>query len=277
MFFENPAATARKSGFFARRLILVCVAVWLLFNVGSGFDDGRYALLVRRYGLVPEEFWQGEFWRMLTHQFLHGNFLHLFFNMWVLWVFGPPIERVTGRWFFLGLYLGSGVAAGFLQLAFVDYRTVLGYRFPGVAFTEAAIPIVGASGAISGLMGAFLLMFPNQPLQIILPVFCIPLFFTMRAKTAIGGYFAIQVFFGLANVLAEQKGGGVAWWAHVGGFVFGLAATWIAGRTGFLLRAGENPAVTIELPADRFGPDDDVPRVVRFGPNIYYVRRRRDR
>jgi membrane associated rhomboid family serine protease len=138
-----------------------------------------------------------------TSMFLHGGWLHLLGNLWFLWLFGPAVEDVFGRARYLVLYFGSGIAAAAAHV--VDD--------PG-----SLIPCVGASGAISGAMGAYLLLFPRATVLAIGPILLgglIPL----PAFVFLGFYLLEQVFMSLRY---SDLSGGVAWWAHIGGFVAGL-------------------------------------------------------
>lgn len=162
-------------------------------------------LFVLSYGMVPVRFtWMSLF----TSMFLHGGWMHLIGNMWFLWIYGDNIEDILGRWRYLLFYLACGAAAGLTHLAFnLDSR----------------IPTVGASGAIAGVMGAYMLRFPHSRIVTLLPLF---IFFTtieLPAYVILLYWFAIQIFSGVGDTVtrAGVQQGGVAWWAHAGGFVAG--------------------------------------------------------
>jgi hypothetical protein len=141
----------------------------------------------------------------LTSMFLHGDWLHLLGNMWFLWIFGDNVEDYLGHARFLLFYLLCGLAASVAHLAFNWNST---------------IPTLGASGAIAGVLGAYLLLFPGARILTFFPYF---FFFEVPAYVILIYWFVLQLIRGAATSLAEAAGGGVAWWAHVGGFVAGLA------------------------------------------------------
>jgi membrane associated rhomboid family serine protease len=144
---------------------------------------------------------------LITSMFLHGSWMHLIGNMWFLWLFGNNIEDSMTRPRFVVFYVASGLAAALAQVA---------------ANPASEIPMVGASGAISGVMGAYLVLFPRVRVYTMVPL---GFFFTSMALPAwvMLIYWAfIQFAGGLTSVFAEQTGGGVAFWAHLGGFVAGV-------------------------------------------------------
>lgn len=141
---------------------------------------------------------------LITSMFLHGSWMHLIGNMWFLWLFGNNVEDSMGRLRFIGFYLITGLAAAFGQVV----------NNPG-----SIIPMVGASGAISGVMGAYLILYPRVRVYALIPIF---VFFTSIALPAwamLGYWFFIQFISGL---MANGDMGGVAFWAHIGGFVAGV-------------------------------------------------------
>jgi len=145
-----------------------------------------------------------QFSHLITSMFLHGSWMHLLGNMWFLWLFGNNIEDSMGRLRFVAFYLITGLAAAFGQI---------------VTNPASIIPMVGASGAISGVMGAYLILYPRVRVYVLVPIF---IFFTSIALPAwmmLGYWFFIQLASGL---LSAGEMGGVAFWAHVGGFVAGV-------------------------------------------------------
>ncbi len=146
---------------------------------------------------------------IFTSMFLHGNWLHIGGNMLYLWIFGNNIEDALGRYIYILFYLACGVAAAALQIA---------------SDPTSIVPTVGASGAIAGLMGAYIWLYPNARVMCIVPIFFIATLMGVPAILVVGFWFVIQVF--NAGVLGGggilQQGGGVAYMAHVGGFVAGL-------------------------------------------------------
>lgn len=144
----------------------------------------------------------------LTSMFLHGGWVHLIGNMWILWIFGDNVEDRLGRMRYLALYLLSGVAA-----ALVHITTNLG----------SGTPTIGASGAVAGVMGAYFRFYPKARVVTIIPPFFLGPFFELPAVLFLGWWFFIQFFNGALSLSGGERGlGGIAWWAHVGGFVFAL-------------------------------------------------------
>ncbi|TKW60818.1 MAG: rhomboid family intramembrane serine protease [Blastochloris viridis] len=146
---------------------------------------------------------------LFLSMFLHGSLMHIAGNMLYLWVFGDNIENDLGRGRFVLLYLLSGVVAAFAQMA-VD--------------PSSTIPMVGASGAISGVLGAYLILHPRQPITVLVPNMGIT---QLPAMAVLGMWFGYQLLYGL---LADASSGGVAFWAHIGGFVAGVVLVKILGK-----------------------------------------------
>jgi membrane associated rhomboid family serine protease/Zn-finger nucleic acid-binding protein len=193
-------------------LIVACVVAYVV-EVGAivGGDEG----FIRRYGAVGADLIRGSnLQAIFTHMFLHGGVAHLAGNMWMLWTFGDNIEDRVGRARFFALYLASGLAALVLQ-------TVL--------TSDLTTPLVGASGAIAGLMGAYLGLFPRAKLYQV--AFFIR--WTVPAWFYVGGWALLNVLIGLAELNHVVPDGGVAWWAHVGGFVVGLSWALLRGRSRY--------------------------------------------
>jgi len=182
-------------------LIAINVFVFL-FEVS--LDAYSRDLFVHVYGMVPARF---EWSSLITSMFLHGGWMHLIGNMWFLWIFGDNIEDILGRWRYLLFYLACGAAAGLTHYAFN---------------ADSRIPTVGASGAIAGVMGAYLRRFPHSRIVTLLPLF---IFFTtieLPAYWLLMYWFVLQLFSGVGDLSrAGVREGGVAWWAHAGGFVLG--------------------------------------------------------
>jgi membrane associated rhomboid family serine protease len=148
---------------------------------------------------------------LLTSMFLHASWLHLIGNMWVLWIFGDNIEDHLGHFPYLVFYLVSGLAASCLHILLNPNST---------------IPSVGASGAIAGVMGAYFLLFPSARVLTLVPLIIFFTFIWLPAWIVLGYWFVLQFLSGAATSIAytsKTGGGGIAFWAHVGGFVAGLA------------------------------------------------------
>lgn len=159
------------------------------------------------YGSIPVETMQGQdLFSLFTSMFLHGGFMHLIGNMLFLWVFADNIEASVGTVSFLIFYLLGGMAAHAAHIYFN---------------MNSEIPTVGASGAISGVMGAYLVMFPTSRIKVLFFFFI----FKVPAILFLGFWIAQQWMSGTAALdIATEQSTGVAWWAHIGGFAFGLLA-----------------------------------------------------
>ena len=144
---------------------------------------------------------------ILSSMFLHGGWMHIIGNMWSLWIFGDNVEDRMGRVGFLCFYLLSGLAAGILHIAFNP---------------ASRVPTVGASGAIAGVMGAYLLLFPYARVLTLVPVFIFLQTIELPAVFFLGFWFLTNLLSGIGSLAAHTGAGGVAWWAHIGGFLVGL-------------------------------------------------------
>lgn len=154
---------------------------------------------------------------VITCMFLHGGWMHFLGNMWFLYIFGDNVEDRLGHVGFTLMYLGTGIAAGLSHL---------------VTDPASPIPTIGASGAIAGVMGAYAWFYPHAKVQAVLPIFIFLQIFVLPAPVFLGIWFAIQTFSGISASAAGQTTG-VAWWAHIGGFVAGALVAIVAGRTHF--------------------------------------------
>jgi membrane associated rhomboid family serine protease len=146
---------------------------------------------------------------LLTHIFLHGGWLHFLSNVWILYIFGDNVEDRMGSVRYLVFYLCAGVFAGLIQ----------------VIFTQGSrVPAIGASGAIAGVLGAYFILFPKARVVTLILLLFIPWFVELPALIYLGFWFITQLFSGLASLNLAQGAsmGGVAWWAHIGGFLFGM-------------------------------------------------------
>ncbi|NPA96215.1 MAG: rhomboid family intramembrane serine protease [Crenarchaeota archaeon] len=194
-------------------LIVVNVIVYVIMTARTLFMFTP-ASYIYSFGFIPALLLQNPlqgFARIFTSMFVHANLLHIFFNMYFLYVFGRAVENTIGRWRYLGLYIASGIAAALFHTAF----TFLGGP------QEMVIPAVGASGAISGVLGAYLILFPGTSLTVCWWFFFLPFCFTLRAAAYLIFWFALQVIEGYTS--ASLGGAGVAFFAHVGGFLTGIA------------------------------------------------------
>jgi membrane associated rhomboid family serine protease len=209
---DNPRR--HLTPYFSWMIIAACVLVFL-WQVSLGAQGGERAIFAlgmipaRLFGyadLPPELSLTPPWATVFTSMFMHGGWLHLGSNMLYLWIFGDNIEDSMGHLRFLVFYLLCGVAAALSQ---------------GLLNPESEIPMVGASGAISGVLGAYILLHPGATVRVLI---FLGLFITVThipALIVLGIWFALQLFSGLAMPSAK---GGVAFWAHIGGFVAGLVA-----------------------------------------------------
>jgi membrane associated rhomboid family serine protease len=183
-------------------LIVVNCAVFL-YELSLGPHARNH--LIHVYGLVPDRLVPLS---LLTTMFLHGGWMHLIGNMWFLWVFGDNIEDALGHFQYLLFYLLCGVAAGLAHVAVNLYSTV---------------PTIGASGAIAGVMGAYLVKFPRARITTLVPVIIFFTTFDLPAAFLLAYWFLIQIFSGVGSVASSHiTENGVAWFAHVGGFLAGI-------------------------------------------------------
>jgi membrane associated rhomboid family serine protease len=169
-----------------------------------------YGLVPARYSIpeVAAHFTAGEqVLALFSFMFLHGGFMHILGNMWFLHIFGDNVEDRMGSTRFLLFYLLCGWVSGFAQI-WTNWTST--------------VPTIGASGAIAGVMGAYLILFPGARIITLIPIFFIPYFVEIPAVVFLGIWFLFQFFY--ASLAGPEGAGGIAWWAHIGGFVFGMIA-----------------------------------------------------
>ena len=193
-------------------LIAVNVIVFLIQS-GQGADLERFIYV---YGLVPARYtvpqisdyftWSQQVFSFVSFMFLHGGFWHLLGNMWSLYIFGDNVEDHLGPLRYLLFYLLCGMASGLAHMFLNQVSNA---------------PTIGASGAIAGVMGAYFLLYPHAKILTLVPIIIIPFFFEIPAYFFLGLWFLMQ-FLSAAGSLGQSSG--IAWWAHIGGFVFGILA-----------------------------------------------------
>ena len=197
--------------FVTLSLIVVNVLIFF-YQITLGVKGG--GTFVFRYGAIPAVIFGHESlphrimaipasFSLITSMFLHGGFMHLIGNMWYLWIFGNNIEDAMGHGRFILFYVISGVVAAMTH-AFTD---------PG-----SVIPMIGASGAISGVLGAYLLLYPRARVLTLVPIWIFIRLIYLPAVFLLGFWFLIQIYSGSIS----SAGGGVAWFAHIGGFIAGM-------------------------------------------------------
>jgi membrane associated rhomboid family serine protease len=198
-------------------LWLLVLANALVFLYEIRMSERGLARLFERYGVVPAElalrpsaFLRSprDFLPLFTSLFLHGGWLHVLGNLWMLGIFGDNVEDRMGRGRFLLFYVLCGVIAGGAHVWF---------------HPDSTVPTIGASGAISGVMGAYFVLFPRARVITLIPVLFYPLFVELPAFVFLGLWFASQILEGRASMVAAEEAGGIAFLAHVGGFVAGVA------------------------------------------------------
>jgi len=208
---ENPSSTVPV----VTRIIILINVVVFVYEIALG---PLLKPFVAQWGLVPErltlavryheEPWLAPGLTLLSSMFLHGGWMHLIGNMWYLWIFGDNVEDRLGHARYLLFYLAGGFAAALTQV---------------LVGPASEVPTVGASGAIAAVLGAYAVTWPRARVVTLIPFF--PFFPIVRlsALAVLGLWFVMQFFSGALS-LAWSVRGGIAWWAHIGGFVFGMAA-----------------------------------------------------
>jgi membrane associated rhomboid family serine protease len=200
------------------------IVVWLLiagnvvaFLYELTLSAQQLQAFVFQHGLVPARYfvqswgWRAglspfEFSPFLTNTFLHGGFLHIIMNMWTLWIFGPALEDRLGPGRFTVLYISAGILASLTHALFNATSTV---------------PALGASGAIAGVIAAYAVRFPFARIRVLVLIIIVPIFFNVPAVVFAGLWFLTQVLQGTTELFSPFAASGIAWWAHIGGFVSG--------------------------------------------------------
>lgn len=213
VFPIRDSEQTRRRPWVTSGLVGLNVAIFLV-EVGLGREAVH---LIELFGVVPAQFLSAWYWlatggwplfTLVTSTFFHGSWGHLIGNMLYLWVFGDNIEDRLGHWRFLGFYLLSGALAGLAHV---------------LAYPASAIPTIGASGAVAGVLGGYILSFPRArvltlvPLGLLVPAVRVP------AWAYLGLWFLIQLASGLAPIWVREMTQTVAFWAHISGFLSGIA------------------------------------------------------
>ena len=198
--------------------ILLVLANAIVFIYQLSLPEAELQRLISRAALVPlrvTAYWGPLAARsLLTSLFLHGSWMHIIGNMLYLWIFGDNIEERLGPWYYFLFYLGSGIAA---------------FLAPG-----SSVPVIGASGAVAGVLGAYLVLLPHARVRTLVTLFYFLRVVELPAAIVLGFWFVLQLFNGLASI-TTMSSGGVAWFAHLGGFTAGALV-------GLLLRSRQRPA-----------------------------------
>ena len=199
-------------------IIIINVLIFLYeLSLGSGLGEfimkfGVVPLKVSYYSQVPDLTFINTFFPFISSMFLHGGFIHLIGNMWFLWIFGDNIEDKLGHFKFIAFYFLCGIIASSVHVFFNS---------------QSNVPCVGASGAIAGVLGAYMVTFPRARVVTIVPLFVFIQVMELPAIVVLGFWFVIQFFNGAASITASASGAGVAWWAHIGGFAAGVIILYI--------------------------------------------------
>ena len=189
----------------ARVTLLIILVNVLVFVYELSLPSGTLNRFIALYGIVPDRLHASS---VLTSMFIHGGFLHIAGNMWFLWIFGRGIEDILGHGKYLFFYLACGVAAALAHILLNPYSTV---------------PTVGASGAIAGVMGAYLVKFPSARVVTLVVIIFFLTTVDIPAAFLLLYWFAMQFFNGVGSVgYSQASSGDIAWFAHVGGFVAGM-------------------------------------------------------
>jgi membrane associated rhomboid family serine protease len=193
---------------------LIGINVWVFFHeLALGPELEAF---MQTWGFIPARYffladttdWVERYVPLFSSMFLHGGWAHLIGNMVYLWIFGDNVEDRLGHLRYLAFYLLAGVVAALVQ---------------GQLHPDSIIPTVGASGAISGVLGAYLVLFPTARVFTLVPLLLFFPLVELPAVLYLGFWFLMQLMSGTASLALGAEAGGVAWWAHVGGFVVGVA------------------------------------------------------
>lgn len=197
---------------------VVVFLVMFLSDLGI-IDNGFTADIVDRFAMIPQSIIDGEnYYSLFTSMFLHAGLLHLLGNMLYLYVFGDNVEGVFGHFSYMLFYVVCGLAASLFHILSIGVTDSTLYT----------VPVVGASGAISGVLGAYVVLYPKAKI-LTLVFYGIPIIVPIPAIIFLGVWFLMQWFFGVFDILVVGSSGGVAYWAHVGGFIAGLILASIFG------------------------------------------------
>ena len=207
---KNPSATLP---YVTIGIIIINIFIFL-YELSLGSD---LAIFVHQYGVVPAKvthYFQTQdlslkdtFFPFLSSAFLHAGFIHIIGNMWFLWIFGNNIEDKLGHFKYFVFYILCGAIASSVHVFFNS---------------ESQLPCIGSSGAIAAVLGAYMVTFPRARVTTIIPIFIFIQIIELPAVIVLGFWILIQFFSGTVSSTTSASGDGVAWWAHIGGFVSGI-------------------------------------------------------
>lgn len=230
-------------------IIAINVIIFISYAAVIG-NDAKMASIFADFALVPAELTRGEeTYTLLTSMFMHAGWMHLAGNMLFLWIFGDNLEDMFGHVGFLAFYLICGVAADMAHI---------------LPDPSSQVPLVGASGAIAGVMGGYLLLFPKAKVDVLLIFIVFFRVFSLAAWIVLAAWFAMQIFSGVST---PTEGGGVAYWAHAGGFVAGI----LLALPFFLKRGG--PAFWARTDGHPDHPPQKIPERISNIPVVQRARK----
>ena len=207
-----PLRDTQPSHSFPFVTILLIVLNALVFFLDRTMSPWERNAFIFEFGTIPVRF---QYTDLITSMFLHGGWMHFLGNMLFLWVFGDNVEDVLGHAKYLLFYLASGLAAGLLHV-FTN--------------SDSVVPAIGASGAIAGVMGAYLVKFPHSRIVMLVPIFVFLTTFEIPAAFVLVYWFVIQLFSGVGSyATTAANSGGTAWFAHIGGFLAGIVLIFLLG------------------------------------------------
>lgn len=215
MFPLKDTIPSYRKPYVTLSIIVINIVV---FIYELNLPSGELLEFFYRFGIVPARYTSAEFsmlmglsrfnlFPFISAMFIHGGWSHIISNMWALWLFGDNVEDILGHFGFAVFYVLSGLAASLLHFLFS---------------WNSQVPMLGASGAIAGVMGAYFVLFPHSRIITFIPLFFIPFLVEIPAVIYLGIWFITQFFNGTVSTLMRGNFGGVAWWAHIGGFLFGM-------------------------------------------------------
>lgn len=206
MFPIRDSQNSNKFPFVNLALITINIYVFFQELISPNIDT-----LITKYGLIPARVDFTDIQMLtpfVTSMFLHAGFLHIISNMWFLWIFGDNVEAIMGHVKYLLFYLFAGMAASLIQYIFI---------------TDSVLPMIGASGAIAGVLGAYLKYFSKNKVDTLVPIFGLPIIVALPANFILIYWFFTQAFNGVASIIVETASiGGIAYLAHTGGFASGF-------------------------------------------------------
>lgn len=196
---------------------LIIGANALVFLFELSLSPQSLVQFISIFGIIPEQLNILRPWVMIanplplvtliTHMFLHGGWVHFLSNMWILYIFGDNVEAKLGHFRYAIFYILGGMAAGLTQVLIAP---------------DSSVPSIGASGAIAAVLGAYLVLFPHARVITLIPIFIFFWFVDIPAIFYLGFWFISQLFSGILSLPTAGAVGGVAWWAHIGGFIYGV-------------------------------------------------------